>query len=296
MASQIVGEQRGGKASLKDGGESGLSFSSSVDFLVVTDDKYTTREEVLLNTPGLPVVGLSYGPLNARCTSKDATRRKENPLYWDVSCSFETGKEKNRQDPENPSDDPTTWIPVFVIDSFTTRERPLTVDKTPASAGNVNFGTTGPYKPQNSARQPFEDPLTEQITLCQFSFTQFENPSQDINDIMDRNDTVNETTFAGRAARTLLLNVARAELGFYGGYAAWRVEYRVTYDPDTWDEKRLDVGSCYLASGVQKPYEDEISSYRIVGFLNGSGAKASAPAVLTFRSKTEIEFADFIRA
>jgi hypothetical protein len=301
MASEIVGEHRTGSAGIQQDGDRSLSFSSSITFLVVTSDKSVTREEVLLLTPGLPVVGVSYGAIQAICKSKKATRRAENPIYWDVVCEFETGSEKQRQNPTNISDDPTTWIPVFRVDSFLTKERVLTTDKTPASAGNVNFGTTGPYKITNSAKQPFEDPLTETVQLCQFSFEQFEDPSQDLNDIMDRNDTVNSTTFAGRSARTLLCNVTGAELGSYGGYPAWRITYQMTYDRDTHDEKRLDVGTCYmkggtyLSAGVQAPYTESTNNVQIVGNLDGTGGKSALPAVLTFRTKTELDFATFIR-
>jgi hypothetical protein len=295
MSSQIVYEKRKGSAELQKDGQNGLSFSMSVTFLVVTDDKETSREEVLLNTPGLPIVGLVYGPLGATCKSKKGERNEDNPLYWDVTCDFETGTESQKQNPANPSPDPTTWIPIFRVDSFMTKERVLTIDKTPASAGSINFGVPGPYPITNSARQPFDDPLTETRQLCQFSFVQFEDPSQDLDDIMDRNDSVNETTFAGRAARTLLLNVTGAELGSFGGYGAWRVTYQCTYDPETHDVKLMDVGTCYLDSGTQKPYLEGTNNVAIIGNLNGSGAKATNAATLTFRVKDEIDFADFIR-
>lgn len=296
MASEIVGEMRTGTASLRDSGNNGLSFESTAEFLVVASDKYVSKEEVLLLTPGLPIVGLMYGPLGATCTSKDAERHKDHASYWIVKCSFETGRERQKQNPNNPSPDPKTWIPVFRIDSFIVKEKVVAEDKTPASAGNVNFGTTGPYKCRNSARQPFEEPFTEKKLLCQFSFEQFEDPSQDINDIIDRNDSVNSATFAGRDARTLLINVTGAELGFYGGYGAWRVVYQVTYDPDTHDEFRLDVGTCYLDSGNQKPYMDALEQYRITGNLNGTGGKSTGdPAILKFRVKKELDFSTFIR-
>jgi hypothetical protein len=295
MSSQIIDEKRNGSAELRSDGANGLSFSFSATFLIVTTDVRTSREEILADTPGAPIVGLRYGPFGATCKRKSVTRSTENPLYWDMTCEFETGTESQKQNPSNPSPDPTTWIPIFRVDSFMTKERVLTTDKTPASAGNVNFGVPGPYLITNSARQPFDEPLTETRQLCQFSFVQFEDPSQDLDDIMDRNDSVNETTFAGRAARTLLLNVTGAELGSFGGYGAWRVSYQCTYDPETHDETRMDVGTCYLDSSVQKPYMDGTSNVQIVGNLNGSGAKATNAAVLTFRVKDEIEFADFIR-
>lgn len=284
MPSEILGEKRNGSAKLNQDGRSGLSFSSTVEFLVVASDKSVSREEVLLLTPGLPIVGLLYGPLLATCTSKSATRRTDHPLYWDVTCEFETSREQQRQDPNNPSDNPTTWIPVFKVDSFISKPRVVTTDK------------SSPTKPiRNSAKQPFEEPLTVNRLLAQFSFTQFENPTQSLDDIMSRNENVNSSSFAGFGARTLLLNLTGAELGYYGGYPAWRCTYQVTYDNETHDVKLLDVGSCYLDSGDQKPYMDKLNQYRIVGNLNGSGAKAADAATLTFKVYDELDFSTFIR-
>lgn len=296
MASEIVGEIRTGSASLREDGSNGLSFSFDAEFIVVATDRFVSKEEILLLTPGLPIVGLMYGPLAATCTSKEADRHKDHASYWTVKCSFETGRERQRQNPNNPSADPTTWIPIFKIDSFIVKEKVVAEDKTPAAAGAVNFGVNGPYKCRNSARQPFEEPFVEKKLLCQFSFVQFEDPSQDINDIMDRNDSVNSIAFAGRDPRTLLINVIGAELGFFGGFGAWRNTYQVTYDPDTHDEFRLDVGTCFLDGTDQKPYMDAMNQYRITGNLNGTGGKSTGdPTVLKFRVKKELDFNTFIR-
>jgi len=285
---------REGSASIKKGSGTQLTFTSQWHFLVITDDPNTSREEVLLGTPGLPIVGVIYGLIQATCTGITAKRNTKNVLYWDVVAEFDTGREDQKQNPSDPTNpDPTTWIPVFVIDSFETKQRILTVDKTPASAS-----PPGPKTCTNSANQPFSEPLTETVTLCSYTFTQFEDPSQDINTIMDRNDTVNETSFAGRDARTLKLNVTSAELGFYVGVPAWRVGYRVTYDRDKWDVKMLDVGPNQLDGTKLKPCMDKENSFRVIGNLNGSGVQQDQdddPYVITFRTYTEIDFNDFIR-
>jgi len=284
MPSEIVGEKRGGSGSVKRGESSSLVFTSSVTFLVVTDSKSVTREEVLLQTPGLPIVGLLYGPYQLVCTSKSCTRSEVNPLYWDVVCEFESNKEDQKQDPNNPSDNPTSWVPVFKVDSFVTREVVLAEDKT----------TPTPQIIANSAGTPFETPLTEIKTLAQFSFVQFESPSQDLKAIMDRNNCVNKTTFAGRSARTLLLELANAELGYFGGFQAWRIAYKCTYDPDKHDVIMLDVGPVdYLGNR----FYDFDGSVPVIGNLDGAGSRSTgAAAKLTFRIKKEIEFADFIRS
>jgi hypothetical protein len=219
-----------------------------------------------------------------------AERNEKHPLYWEVSAKFQTGTEEQKQSSENPdSPDPTTWVPVFKIDSFVTKERVLVADRTTPTA----------KKPTNSAGTPFDSPLTETRSLCQFSFVQFEDASQKLKVFLDRNDTVNNASFdaIGQVfpARTLLLEVVEAELGSYAGFAAWRVKYKVTYDPDTHDEKRLDVGPYYLDGSTLKRYMDDTNTFGIIGGLNGSGAKTTSPATLEFRCKKEVNFSSFVR-
>ncbi len=290
MSSVIIGEMREGAASIKKGKGTQLTYTSTFNFLVYTDDKFTSREEVLLFTPGLPVVGVVYGLIQATCTGKDCTRRKDNPHYWDVVCTFDTGAEDQKQDPQDPENpDPTTWLPVFIVDSFETRDKVLKMDFSPT-----------PKKCVNSAEDPFSDPITVTETICCFSFTQFEQPDQGLKTIMDRNGAVNKTAVNSNgetfAARTLKLNVLRAEKGFFMGFTAWRIEYRVAYDPDKWDEDRLDVGPNQIVDSTKIVCMDEERRFRIVGNLNGSGAQVfTDPAIITFRPKKEIEFNEFVR-
>ena len=89
------------------------------------------------------------------------------------------------------------------------------------------------------------------------------------------------------AARTMLIEVQEAELGSYAGYQAWRAKYRVTYDPDTHDDKRADIGPFFKEGGVLQRYMDDTKAFGIVGALNGSGARTTTPAELSFRVKKE---------
>jgi hypothetical protein len=291
MASVIVGEMREGKGSLKKGSNLTLTYSSTFNFLVVTDDKNTSREEVLLYTPGLPVVGVVYGLIQATCTGIDADRRKDDPIYWDVVCTFDTAAEQQKQDPEDPDNpDPTTWLPVFIVDSFETRDKVLKMDFSPT-----------PKKCVNSAGTPFADPITDTETICCFSFAQFENADLGLKAIMDRNGTTNQTAITSNGetfdARTLKLNVTGAEKGlFFMQFPAWRIQYRCAYDPETWDEKRLDVGPVQISGGKRVSCMDQERMYKIVGNLNGSGVQTfSDPSELTFRPKKQLEFNSFIR-
>ena len=286
MASVIVGEMREGQGSVKKGTGVTLTYSSTYNYLVVADDKFASREDILFGTPGLPIVGVVYGYIQAVCTGIDAKRRKDEPTYWDVTCTFDTGREQQQQSPSDPdSQDPTTWIPVFSVDSFETRDKVLKTDFSPT-----------PKKCVNSANTPFSDPLVVSETLCSFAFTQFENASQTLKTIMARNDCVNTASLTvgvdTYAARTLKINVTKAEKGYFMGAAAWRIEYRCTYDPSTWDEDRLDVGPTEIGG---ESCVDLKNKFKIVGNLNGSGTQTYGdPATLTFRTKRQIDFS-FIR-
>ena len=288
MANELVGaELRKGSGFCRKGQGFQLIFGETWNYRVKTDQVTSNRFDVLYNTPGLPRAGLLYGQLNLVCDEVSCEREEKHALYWNVTARFQTGSEEQKQNQEqNP--DPATWIPVFRIDSFTTKEKILSKDR------------SNPAKyPVNSAKTPFDTPLTQTSSLCQFSFVQFEDAGLKLKDFLDRNDTVNQSSFdaIGQvfSARTLLLEVQEAELGSYAGYNAWRVKYKVTYDPDTHDEVRADIGPFYLDAGNRKRYMDDTNTFPMVGPLNGSGAKATDPAELSFRVKKEINFSSFIR-
>jgi hypothetical protein len=289
MASMLVGsELRKGSGYVRKGDGVQLTLGERWHFRVYTDNRYASRFEILMGTPGLPIVGLSYGILNLVCTDLTCDRDETNTSYWDVVASFDTGTEEQQQDPNNPnSQDPTTWIPVWKGEAPATKERTITQDR-----------SSTPLKCVNSAGTPFDQPFSETVYLPQFSFTQFEDPGTTEQTISDRNDCVNSATFRSYGARTLLCTVTSNEIGYYGGFLARRVGYTIVYDRDTHDEKRLDVGPMYLAGGVQVPYMDSTNTYPIIGPLNKAGGKIDVgdglPATLTFKLKREIPFT-FIR-
>lgn len=299
MASWLIGEMRPGSAGLR---QENLSIILNYEFLVQTDDKTTTREQVLYQTTGLPTCGLLYGPLNATCVSLDAVRDKDSVYQWVVRAVFQTAEETQRLDPSNPSADPIFWLPVFRCTGFITKQKALFEDKTPATETN-QWGAAGPAYIRNSAGQPFDDPAVELLTLSKISFTQYEDGNLSLRTLMDRNNCVNQELFdAGSgwgdfAKRTLLINVIGARRGYYTGVYCWKVDYEMTYDPDTWDYKPLDVGTSYLDSGTLKAYYDETNTVRINGKLDGSGGKKTGNdyEILSFRIKREVDFATFIR-
>jgi hypothetical protein len=284
MASQIIGERRDGSGSVKKGENFQLLFSETYNYLVLAESVEATREEILLDTPGLPIVGITQTNAGAICVSKSANRKAENARYWDVTCEFESQPEEQEQDEENPSDDPVTWKPKFKL-NFEIKEKVLWKDKSDT-----------PKKIVNSVNQRFETPLTEKKLITVIPFTQFEGVNLKIEDIIDRNDKVNKSSFLGKNAETFLLNVVGAEKGYFGRYPAWKVSYVLRYDPDTWDIEMLNVGTIYKDGTKYKAWLDD-DGHRIVGNINTDGTKrplTSEPVTKSFKIYERVEF-DFIR-
>jgi hypothetical protein len=269
VANEIVGtELRKGSGYCRKGEGFTLVLGETWNYLVKTDQVTSSRYDVLYNTSNLPRAGLLYGPFQLICDEVTCERNEGHALYWNVTANFKTGQEQQKQNSEqNPN--PATWIPFFKIDSFLTKEKVLPKDRSATPKACVN-----------SAGTPFDQPLVTTSSLCQFSFVQFDSPSLVMKDFLERNDTVNSASFdTGRevlAARTMLVEVQEAELGTYGGYQAWRAKYKVTYDPDTHDEKRADLGPFWIdaADGnKRKRYMDDTGQFGIIGALDGSGGK-----------------------
>lgn len=293
MANRILnGERRPGSIDVSEDGQS-VIINEVYEFLVESDARDTTRQSIVFDTPGLPTVGLFYPSVGLVCRGKSAKRRTDNVFYWDVTCKFESGREQQQVDPEDSTDpeNPTTWIPLFSIDGFENKQRVLVKDK---------LGK----KVVNSAKQKFETPLMEIVQLPCFSGFQFENPSQTLQQIMSRNETMNLTAInsprlGACAAKTIKCNVTSAVFGVFGNTSCWKVGYRFCYDRDTWVTELLDVGSVYLdGSGNPKPYYDETNTIRIVGNLNGSGGKRAMnlePLTVEFENLRRLEFRSFIR-
>lgn len=283
MTTTLIGEKREGSARITKGEGFELRFAETWNYLVVASTTSESREEVILGTTGLPIVGISIKSSGAVCTSLSAERRSDNALLWDVTAEYESQPLEQEQDDSN-SPDPKTWKPKLRL-NFSVKEKLLTMDK-----------STVPKEYVNSAGQPFETQLTEKKLISAIPFVQFEDPDLTIDEIIERNNTCNDATYLTKDEYTLLLTVTSAEKGFFGTYAAWRIGYELRYDPDTWEDRVFNVGSEYLDGGVLKPYEDA-NGHRIYGFLDFAGAKAPTGTryIRSFRPYEAIDFSDFLR-
>ena len=294
MAHTLVGERREGETRVRS--SDGIPvFESTYHFLVKADSLSASRLSILRDTVGLPIPGQTYLLDGfAMCRASNAVRRADQPLYWDVTCEFST-EVKETQSSQNPGSDPTAWIPLYI----TKFERITEVVTKDASGVAI----------ANSAGQPFENGMTRTRSIVIWDLVQFEPATVTDEQIADRNETVNDDTFKGRAAHTLLLCVQSSEIGFYYGLRCRLTHYMLKYNKDNWKHKRLDVGTVYLGTVGEEeidqlPYLDagdpdnDIPPGVILGGLDGSGGKVAAgdpPAVLEFDMYTPIDFSAFLR-
>jgi len=281
MAHTFLGEQRPGEMSIRSSG--GVPVLDETYHHAVYADSTTADRLSILATTGVPIPGQTVSSWGyALCKSVKAVRRAEQVRYWDITSEFSSDVD-DRQSSQDPRTDPVAWIPVYET-KFERLQEIVTKDESDVSVAN-------------SAGQPFENGIIRARFIPIWEFYQFESASVTDETVIARNETVNNATFKGRAAKTLLCTVMSSVIGYYYGARRRLTRYSLRYNVKTWQHKRNDVGTVYLESGVHKPYLDDEGNV-ILGGLNGSGAKVTPgdpPATLEFDLHPTVDFATFLR-
>lgn len=261
----LIGEKRQGDMtiSLRDGQR---VYECMYYYTIRGDAKTDSRKYIAENTTGLPVVGLSTDDDNTGlCSSLRVDRRPDNPIIWDATARFESLIEQGNSLASGA--DPIAWIP---------RRKTIFFNKQEVSPTDA---TGAAYV--NSAGDHLTGVQPRMRTLVGWRFIQFEAATVTDETIADRNETVNASTYKGRAAKTLLLTVEDSEVGTFYGLPLRLTQYLLKYDPLNWRSKYLDVGWNIKSAGVKKPYM--IDGVHVEGALNGSGAATnSSPSILSF--------------
>lgn len=306
MATTLVGERRVGSGSIRLNGNT-PEFIETYEYIVDGGVSSETRINVL-NTSGLPVVGVSQLASGAVCTSKTATRDEVNPRYWNIQCEF-SSIDQSQQIGVSESPDPTTWIPVYQV-GYEREQEPIT-------------STVFNEPVLNSAGQKFLTPLTKTRLIPTFKFSQYFPDSISETTVLGYNESMNSQSFRGFEKFSLLLLVLGSERGFFNGYRCRRVDFEIRYKlgfaPNTWKEwdpngsfgaswstanyysgwheMVLDTGVIYIDSGKRKSALDD-DGYRIEVGLDGFGNRVAYnadPAVLGFRIFQPRDFNAFLR-
>jgi hypothetical protein len=273
----------------KNEAQSGIRSSGGVPILdetynyLVQAESLTTSRLSVLGTAGIPQVGITITSGGAAvCRTVNAVRRADQRLLWDVTATFSSEVDE-RQSVQAVSGDPTLWVPIYE-----TKFERLQEIATKDAAGTAIA---------NSAGQPFENGIIRARFIPIWEFFQLEAASVTDEQVIDRNETVNDATFKGRATKTLLCTVLSSVVGFYYGARRRLTRYSLRYNVNTWTHKRLDVGTVYLDGGSHKAYLDDDGNV-MLGGLDGTGAKVaigSPPSTLEFDMYPTATFSSFLR-
>ena len=284
MATTLLGEIREGRSGgIRKSGKT-LVLEEQYQFRVVSDIK-TEDDKTVLLTSGLPRPGLTLSDFgNSICTDTSCTRDTTNPLYWTVTATFSSDVQEDTSGAsESQTGDPTSWQPIAEL-NFETYQ-----------FYDVRDVNGQPFR--NSAGHPFSSGIPITRTLIRYDFEQFEAASTTLDEISDRNETVNSGTFVSKPAKTLKLSVQKATLGFYYGYRVWRVAYSMVYKPDTWTLKQLDIGPYYIdGSGNKTAFKtDGVMERPLQGFLTPTGGESANPTIKEFDQYAQTNFSSFLR-
>lgn len=261
-------------------------YEETYTFVIEADYKTQTRDVILTTTPGLPQVGVSTSAGGfAACVGVSIERDKDNALIWRGTAEFSSEVEEGSGVTGGsgvPIDPPDAWIPVYET-KFERYQEDVTKDLAGATIAN-------------SAGVPFETGITITRHIPVWEFYQFEPATVSDETIIARSETVNNATFKGRAAKTLLCIVLSSVVGLFYGQRRRLTQYQLKYNSRDWRHKRKDVGTQYKSGTTLLDYTSSDGSI-MLGSLNGSGGKqpvGTAPAVLNFDQYATSTF-DFLR-
>jgi hypothetical protein len=277
----LRGEKSEGQGGIRSSG--GIPILDEVyNYLVEMADVTADRIDALsvsgVPKPGITKSAYGYGV----CKTVNAVRRENQRRFWDISAVFSSEVEE-RQSVQSVSGNPTEWVPIYET-KFERLQEHATKDQ-----GGIAIA--------NSAGQPFENGIIRARYIPIWEFFQFEAASVTDENVIQRNETVNDAVFKGRAEKTLLCTVMSSVIGYYYGDRRRLTKYALKYNSATWVHKRLDVGTVYLEGGEHVPYLDSEGNV-MLGALDGSGAKVTPgqpPAVLEFNMFPTSTFASFLR-
>jgi len=281
VSGTLRGEQSQGRGGIRSSG--GVPILDETYHYLVKMASIAADRVDALSVSGVPQVGITQSAGGyAICKTVDAVRRENQRLYWDITAVFSSEVDE-RQGTQAVSGNPTEWVPIYET-KFERLQEIVTKDYAGTAIAN-------------SAGQPFETGVIRARFIPIWEFYQFEPVTVTDEQVIARNEVINNAEFKGREARTLLCTVMSSVIGFYYGSRRRLTRYSLRYNEYYWRHYRLDVGTVYLDGGVHKPYLDDADNV-MLGGLNGSGGKVSPgtePALRVFDIYPEVAFDSFLR-
>jgi hypothetical protein len=304
MSTTLRGREAGRTVGLT-AGDGRVTISPRVSYVVLSD---TNNESLwnVLRTPGLPIPQITT-LAGAVCTGLEAKEEKDQPKVWRVQATFEGEATQEEPDPEEPTNDPLQWRPIWKGNS-TYVERFSVLD----ANGKSILTPAGTF---------FSEPIMRLVPIVSHTFTQYEAPSLTPLQIAQRNNCVNNGTFRGYPKHQLKLLVKDFEKGYVNDVLCWKINYEAqlfegddsgTYfewngsswvsatSKSGWREMRLGLSSHYRVSAGSaslRPFLDDRGAARTNGMVNADGTQKTSgdPIVLGVDVCKPIDFS-FIRS
>ena len=294
MATVLLGEKptRSGTLTATD---SGFNYVVPRTYLVQSDINDDGELNVLL-TSGLPIIGLSglVAFPEAICRSLRPRQNPKQPKLWEVEAEFSTAPLNQRVPATgggggggggggSPNPDPTSWIPIY--------------------KGSIEYydeviheDYSDPPKPYvNTAGCKFVEPLIVKKPITVFDFHQYEDAEITDKEIAGRGDKVNELEVDRDGViyepYTLKCTVLDFERGYYFGYPAVKVHYRIAYKENLWLNRPLNMGYEYKNSAEQLQSSSKLVTLNSDGTMRNPFGTID---VLEFKPHKTISF-DFLR-
>ena len=253
----------------------------------------------------------------AVCTGKDVKRRRDAPMVFDVTCSFQSKTETESMDNETVTQ-PTDIRPEVTV-SVSGKDRVLYTDFGTDFATPTARTTSEQCWMFQNIKLQYPSPVVTQIPLLTLTISQYENYVS-YAQIMQRSFKVNETSwqsFNPGYWRLVVKNVSEVDIQTQIGQVTWaKVTYEATlsndgyYEQDgtTWTQTGWEAqipmiapkyyDSPLVGDASIKKFVDEDTSEPYMGFLDYDedyDLAAIRPRFKTHKRYESIEFSDFIQ-
>jgi hypothetical protein len=239
----------------------------------------------------------------AVCTGKDIKRRRDAPMLFDVSCTFQSKTETESMDNETVNE-PTDIRPEVTV-SVSGKDRVLYQD---LETGDQSYLFPG-------IKLQYPAPVVTQVPLLTLTISQYESYVS-YAQILDRSFKVNSTAWQGFDAgfwRLVVKNVSEVDIQTQLGTVTWaKVTYEAslsndgfynesgTFTPTGWKAQIPCIAPKFVnAAGNIQKFVDPNTSEPFMGFISKTSGLlygGSKPQYITHTRYKTLDFNTIIQA
>lgn len=205
---------------------------------LTTDSDNPTKASILATT-GYPIPFVTVSEFGT-CVSSECVQVPNKKRLFKVTSEFSSDIDSEN----DATTSPTTWVP-----RRETFLEPYT---------EVEFTDKDSKAYTNGAGVPFASAPAVDKDAIRWDFFQFDPVTGvgavDDDDIADRNNTINDASYLGRAKHTLLLKIRKSVVGTWYKTNLRLTEYSLIWKASDWNEKMGNVGNSFCIGGQMYPY------------------------------------------